>query len=125
MRWFPSYFNVEIDNRTFLKLEDVDGGQKHLKIIHLNTESDKLSECLGVDEDRYIFLVKQCRKAVIDTSNMADAMIMMNKHLGHINEFYLCAIMVQDFAQPNRGPAGLMDLLLGSIKGGPTRSPEE
>jgi hypothetical protein len=115
MRLFPRYFTVH--NHTVVNFEDVVQDDS-LRLVLVDDESINTFDKLGISDERGSFLMKEVRKAMIDTDCRVNVMHIMQQHVKHINEFYVTVLMMEKEASYGSN-GGLNGLLKAIIEQGP------
>jgi hypothetical protein len=102
----------------------MDAPDKPLGLVLVDEENEDTMRVLGLTEKREEFLHKEVKKAVIDNTCKISVMQDMEKHIKHINEFYVVTLMIQRETSMMGSPiGGLLQSFLESRRDGP--SPEE
>ena len=116
MKLFPSFFGVTI--REYVDFEKINDPTKPLRLLVLNEETRVTSDMLGITEERASYLEKQVQKALIDSTGYIGTIQALEKDIKHINEFYMCVLVMQAADSPKlSGMGGLMAAILGGIRG--------
>jgi hypothetical protein len=115
MKWFPGYFKV--CKHVSVDFEDLPKNDA-LSLIEVDDETNNTFDKLGISDDRGEFLMKEIRKAMIDTDCRINVMRNMEKHIKHINEFYIVVLIMEREAYQNAG-GGLGGLLQAMMQKGP------
>ena len=121
LKWFPKFFNVS--KHTTINFEDL----KQNAILHLIEVDDETSNTfdkLGISDKRGEFFMKEVRKAMIDTDCRIGVMKRMQKHIKHINEFYI-VVLIMEKEVYNNSMGGLGGLLKAMVEGKPPPSSED
>jgi hypothetical protein len=112
MKLFPSYFTV--NTTKVINFEDMEPSNNlHLQMV--TDETDNTLEALGITDERADVLIREVKKAILDSTCKISVMQKMEKHITHINEFYIVALMVQRETEmlSGGGMHPLMQLLSG------------
>lgn len=123
--WFipKAWYTIEekhehVCKHTYIDAKTLTDPENRLYVMEVSEEKAALSEALGITAERADFLEKECKKAVIDSKNTIEAMMMMNKHFKHANELYFCSVNINERANSQHGMSGLLGALLAG-RGGP------
>lgn len=117
MKLFPSFFGIVI--KEYVDFSKLNNPGKPLRLLVLDEETDHTYEILGITKERGIFLEKQVKKALIDCKGYIETMRMLEKDIKHINEFYMCVLMVHAADRPSMPSIGGLDDLMKAIMGMP------
>lgn len=118
MKWFPSYFNV--CKHYELDFEKLEGPNSALKIQVVDEETANTFEKLGISPERGEFLERETKKCMIDHDSRIATMKAMEKHVKHINEFYMVSVLMMEEAN-----GGLPGFIQHIMQRGGGRPPEE
>ena len=110
IKLFPKYFNV--CKHISLNFEDLESSTD-LELVVVDDETNNTFDRLGIDDELGEFLFKEVKKAMIDTDCRVEVMQRMSKHIKHINEFYICVLIMEREAH-SRGGGDLLKAILGA-----------
>jgi len=115
MKWFPSYFKV--CKHIAVNFEDL-VQDNALNLVVVDDETPNTFDKLGISDERGTFIMKEVRKAMIDSGCRVSVMQAMQKNIKHINEFYITVLIMEREAHRNAG-GGLGGFLKAMIEQGP------
>jgi hypothetical protein len=116
MKLFPRYFTV--CQHTFLNFDDLEAPNNALELAIVDDETDSTFDALGISVEKGEKLVKELKKAMIDSNSRVGVMQIMSKHISHINEFYSVVVMMEREIY-NRHDNGLGGLLRAMVENDP------
>lgn len=110
MKWFPKYFRVT--KQTHVDYMTFPHSSNDLMVVEIEPENNNLSESLGISEERLSYLENVSKKAIKNSETTTRAVSKVVKDIKHVNELYMCIIIIHSELERMRNPmAGLMEAL--------------
>ncbi len=122
MKLFPSFFGLTI--KEFVDYEKIDNTDTPFKLRIINEESNAVYEMLGITRERGKYLESSLKKASIDCEGHIEALQMLEKDIKHINEFYMCVLLLKAMDEPPMMMGGFGNFMAQILGGMPPGGPQ-